>query len=461
MITVSETISGTVQSGRSELKESAEPAKESGGFQDFLDKLKQKETVPEEARKKAEKPALDGGKKPLKEKAVQEKSAPEKTEKELSEAVKKKKEDGREKAASPADLHPGQKLNKPGNRILPEKKETSVKIQKKSVSSALSEKQEQGRAAEITGETTAQINHQLRNVENGSEKTENLAARDEGTAGKNNLNRLTSEQVSSGNLKNEEPAALQITDLRKAAKPGELKAGESPEKSVKKKGENGTSAERELRLAGEEKHGQRTGDARKAFGAEEKRTGRLEASQTGSEEKGDSKTIHVNLTTADEAAGRGKGGEPVQAARQLSSRLQEDLSAKIVKHASIVVKSERSGEIKLILHPENLGRVRIQLQLEDNRIAGRIFVDNTSVREAFEGNLKNLERAFQQDGFDSAKLEVFVGDREQDQRRAGSGKHPAGFVGPDKAAAVDKLGMSVPSMERYYSDGDTLIDLVV
>jgi hypothetical protein len=26
---------------------------------------------------------------------------------------------------------------------------------------------------------------------------------------------------------------------------------------------------------------------------------------------------------------------------------------------------------------------------------------------------------------------------------------------------VDKLGMSVPSMERYYSDGDTLIDLVV
>jgi hypothetical protein len=119
MITVSETISGTVQSGRSELKESAEPAKESGGFQDFLDKLKQKETVPEEARKKAEKPALDGGKKPLKEKAVQEKSAPEKTEKELSEAVKKKKEDGREKAASPADLHPEQKLNKPGNRILP------------------------------------------------------------------------------------------------------------------------------------------------------------------------------------------------------------------------------------------------------------------------------------------------------------------------------------------------------
>ncbi len=466
MITVSDTFSGIGRSGTAELKESREPAKEAGGFQNFLDKLRQKDALPEEAREKAAKSEPDKEKKPVKEsqgkeKPVQEKTPGEKTGKEVSGTVEQKREsgteNGKEGIEASGNRNPDKKSNPLVKKLLPEKKTISAKDDKKSLSAGASDKEEQVRA----GEMTAQMNAQIRHTEAGAEKAENMKAAEEGKAGDKEFSLRNPENSAARSLKDEGPATLHITDLRKSVKSGRGKAENDQKRQVKKSGENGKSAERDLRLAGEEKQGNRTGDLRKAFGAEEKRTGRVEVSQNGPEEKGDPKTIHVNLTSADEAAGKGKSGEPAQAARQLSSRLQEDLSAKIVKHASIVVKSERSGEIKLILHPENLGRVRIQLQLEDNRIAGRIFVDNTSVREAFEGNLKNLERAFQQDGFDSAKLEVFVGDREQDQRRAGSDKHPAGFNGPEKAVAVDKLGMSVPSMERYYADGDTLIDLVV
>lgn len=102
----------------------------------------------------------------------------------------------------------------------------------------------------------------------------------------------------------------------------------------------------------------------------------------------------------------------------LLRQLREETNAEIVKNARIVLHDDERGEIRLRLKPEQLGSVRIELYLEEDRIAGRIFVENDTVREAFEENLRYLQQAFAQEGFTTGNLDVSVenGNREDRQR---------------------------------------------
>ncbi|HDQ14857.1 MAG TPA: flagellar hook-length control protein FliK [Sediminispirochaeta sp.] len=106
---------------------------------------------------------------------------------------------------------------------------------------------------------------------------------------------------------------------------------------------------------------------------------------------------------------------------RLLQQLREHLNGDIVKRGSIVVKDNGAGEIKLDLKPAELGQVRIRLSLENNNIAGRIFVENSSVKEAFDQNLQQLYRAFKEQGFDGASLNVTVGDHRRKQQQNGAG----------------------------------------
>ncbi|WP_020612478.1 flagellar hook-length control protein FliK [Sediminispirochaeta bajacaliforniensis] len=170
--------------------------------------------------------------------------------------------------------------------------------------------------------------------------------------------------------------------------------------------------------------------------------------------------MHVHLSPQSDGTARGGAQNVERSAQLLSSRLQQDLSGKIVKQASIVVKSDSAGEIRLILHPENLGSVRIRLQLEDNHIAGRIFVDNTSVRDAFEASLRQLERNFEANGFESAKLNVFVGgDQARGDASSEQAQTPA-FHG-NRFSAVEAMDANIASADQYNVGEENLINLVV
>lgn len=93
----------------------------------------------------------------------------------------------------------------------------------------------------------------------------------------------------------------------------------------------------------------------------------------------------------------------------LFDNLKENGNADIVKNARFILKDSGTGEIRLIMKPESLGYVRIMLTLEDNNIAGKIIVDNKSVKEVFENNMENLVRSFKENGFAEASLDVSVG----------------------------------------------------
>ncbi len=103
-------------------------------------------------------------------------------------------------------------------------------------------------------------------------------------------------------------------------------------------------------------------------------------------------------------------------AQTLPQRFQERFVPEVVKQTGIILKEGGTGEIRLVLKPENLGSVRIRLALSESSLEGRIVVDNNSVKELVESSLDSLKNALRQEGFQTASLEVSVG-----HRRSGEG----------------------------------------
>ncbi len=102
----------------------------------------------------------------------------------------------------------------------------------------------------------------------------------------------------------------------------------------------------------------------------------------------------------------------------LKNHIQQNAS-EIVKAGNIVLKDNNVGQIKLILHPESLGNVKIDLHLNDKNITGRIVVSSQEAFNAFKETAENLRQAFTQNGFDSASLELSFSNNNFNQNLAG------------------------------------------
>ncbi|MFW6249892.1 MAG: flagellar hook-length control protein FliK [Alkalispirochaetaceae bacterium] len=120
--------------------------------------------------------------------------------------------------------------------------------------------------------------------------------------------------------------------------------------------------------------------------------------------------------------GEGVAQRFVQQQQELHRFLQEKGYGEIVRNARVMLREGGNGELRLNLSPKELGSVRVQLQLQDSHIAGRIIVENSTVREVFEQNLEQLQRAFQSQGLDTGRLEVAVEQRGDGRERRGRGE---------------------------------------
>jgi hypothetical protein len=92
----------------------------------------------------------------------------------------------------------------------------------------------------------------------------------------------------------------------------------------------------------------------------------------------------------------------------LARELHENLNGDIVRHASLVLKNGGEGLIRLSLRPEHLGNVKIRLEMSENKVVGRIVVESSEALRAFEQELRSLEQAFVDSGFEGASLEMSV-----------------------------------------------------
>jgi flagellar protein FlbC len=101
----------------------------------------------------------------------------------------------------------------------------------------------------------------------------------------------------------------------------------------------------------------------------------------------------------------------------LAQALRESGNTEIVQRAQVILREQDSGEIKLTLRPENLGTVRIHLSLDGNKLFGRIIVDSSSAKAAFDENMADLRDAMLKTGYAEAELDVSVGGRQSGQQQ--------------------------------------------
>ena len=151
-----------------------------------------------------------------------------------------------------------------------------------------------------------------------------------------------------------------------------------------------------------ELHDFRTHSGTEAVAVEERGLKGAEEIRNGAE-----KEIIVELRPAGEGSGKASetaqkvsGGESFE--QLLARELRGDLSTEIVKQATIVLRDGGEGTIKLSLRPESLGKVKIHLEMAENKIQGHIFVDNEEALRAFEQEIKTLEQSFKDSGFEAS-----------------------------------------------------------
>lgn len=90
---------------------------------------------------------------------------------------------------------------------------------------------------------------------------------------------------------------------------------------------------------------------------------------------------------------------------------------KSVKSAKITLFNNDKGEIRLVLHPESLGNVKINLKLNENTIETYVSVSTKEAYKAFvESDYFNLKQALSDGGFEVGKFNVAM-----DAGAAGSG----------------------------------------
>ncbi len=110
----------------------------------------------------------------------------------------------------------------------------------------------------------------------------------------------------------------------------------------------------------------------------------------------------------------------------LSSELQSN-SSELVKTGSIILKDGNQGTINLILHPEELGNVKIKLDISDNVLTGRITVASEEAYNAFKANMSSLKEAFDANGFDTAGFDLsWSGEDNAGDNQENDNKNPFG-----------------------------------
>lgn len=129
----------------------------------------------------------------------------------------------------------------------------------------------------------------------------------------------------------------------------------------------------------------------------------------------------ITLQLAQGTDGDGKASSAVAGGKEsnfstlLSNQLQNN-AAELVQTGSIILRDGNMGTINLILHPEELGNVKISLELNDKMVSAQIRVASEEAFQAFKDSIASLKQAFADSGFDTGAFDLsWSGNGQQQQ----------------------------------------------
>ncbi len=124
-------------------------------------------------------------------------------------------------------------------------------------------------------------------------------------------------------------------------------------------------------------------------------------------------TAQMNILSSNSQTA-GANGSQFQA--MLTNQIQQS-APELVKAGNIILKDNDVGQIKLVLNPESLGNVKIDLHISEKNITGRIIVASVEAYNAFKESADSLRQAFINSGFETAGFDLqFAGQNASGQQ---------------------------------------------
>lgn len=115
-----------------------------------------------------------------------------------------------------------------------------------------------------------------------------------------------------------------------------------------------------------------------------------------------SKAAEQNITSSSQQSASANGST----FQAMLSNAVIDNAPEFVKAGSIVLRDNNQGSINLVLHPEKLGNVKINLSLSDKVISGQITVHSKEAYEAIKDSIIALKNEFAQNGFETGEFNL-------------------------------------------------------
>ena len=85
----------------------------------------------------------------------------------------------------------------------------------------------------------------------------------------------------------------------------------------------------------------------------------------------------------------------------------QDLMGKLVEKAQVAI-NNRKSEVLMSLNPEYLGKVRLKISMEGDNFVGRIFVDNSEIKDIFTKNLDTVITSLNEIGINIEGFDVML-----------------------------------------------------
>lgn len=169
--------------------------------------------------------------------------------------------------------------------------------------------------------------------------------------------------------------------------------------------------------------------------------------------RGDGFSFRTSSMFRSGAESAGNGGNSVYGsfAEKLSAEIRANAS-EFVRAGQIVLRNGSEGMIRLTLHPETLGPVRISLEMSgDKKLSGKIMVSSQEAWDAFEGSMDSLVRSFNGEGFDTAGFDLsWAGGGAGSEERNMEGKISSPFYA---SSIPDVMPGGISSDNKMARDG--------